>query len=346
MRKLVLSLLVAAVGAAALYWLLRPTSSEPEKAVVGERKATVWSRLAQVREPVVTLNYGDAVTVLERRAETPGRSAQVLVRTVHGLEGWMDARHLLAPEIYERAKKLLEQSRAMFVQARGRTKVLTNMRLEAGRTAPRFFQLRGGQPVEIFARAVASAGPATDDPAAKDFPGPKAARPAEGKKEDWLLVRIADEEAGEIAGWVRGSFIELELPEPLRAYAAGIRFVAWFALSRVPESEGGSDEAEGATRRFRDQYLAAGTTEPEGRECDFTLLRFYTWNLPRRRYETAYVESRFCGRLPLDVKPIPPGSDVERSTATFSFTVIGKGGPRVRNYQMRQGIVRPLRPPR
>jgi hypothetical protein len=346
MRKLALSLLVAAIVAAALYWLLRPTPPELEMAVVGERKATVWSRLAQVREPVATLNYGDAVSVVERRAETPGRSAQVLVRTVHGLEGWMDARHLLAPEIYERAKKLLEESRAMSVQARGRTKVLTNMRLEVGRSAPRFFQLRGGQPVEIFARAVASAGSAAEEPAAKDAPGPEAARPAEGKKEDWLLVRVADDDAGEIAGWVRGSFIELELPEPLRAYAAGIRFVAWFSLSRVPESAGGSDEAEGATRRFRDQYLAAGTTEPEGRECDFTLLRIYTWNPYRRRYETAYVESRFCGRLPVEVKPIPPGADPMRAEATFSFTAVGRGGEQLKKYQMRHNIVRPLRGPR
>jgi hypothetical protein len=341
MRKIVVSLLVAAIVAAVLFWLLRPGPRELERAVVGERKATVWSRLAQVREPVATLSYGESVSILERRQETPGRSPQVLVRTAHGLEGWMDARQLLAPEIFARATQLLEQSHTMRVQARGRTKVLTNVRLEVGRAAARFFQLRSGQPVEVFVRAVSALAASSDELPARDSPAAERAR-AESRKEDWLFVRAKDEDAGDIAGWVRGSFIELDLPEPLRAYAAGIRFVAWFALSRVPESESGSEESP-APAKFREQYLAVGTTEPEGGACDFTLLRLYTWNAKRRRYETAYVESKFCGRLPVEAQPIPPGADPERATATFSFTAVGKSGPQVRHYQMRQNIVRPLR---
>jgi hypothetical protein len=49
------------------------------------------------------------------------------------------------------------------------------------------------------------------------------------------------------------------------------------------------------------QYLVAGSRGEEGQPCDFTLLRVYTWDDPRQRYETAFLESDLCGKLPIHV---------------------------------------------
>ncbi len=96
-----------------------------------------------------------------------------------------------------------------------------------------------------------------------------------------------------IAGWILARFIELDLPGPVNDYvnAADLHVVAWFELNRVPDGSGG--EAP--------QYLVAGSRGGEGQPCDFTLLRVYTWGATRHSYETAYVESDLCGKLPIHV---------------------------------------------
>ena len=80
---------------------------------------------------------------------------------------------------------------------------------------------------------------------------------------------------------------------PVKDYAssADLHVVAWFELNRVPDGNGG--EAP--------QYLVAGSRGGRGQACDFTMLRVYTWGTARKRYETAYVESDLCGRLPIRV---------------------------------------------
>src|SRR6266851_1759348 len=57
--------------------------------------------------------------------------------------------------VSERSTTLLNAAKAMPVQARGRTKVQTNLRVEPGRTEPRLYQFGRGVPVEIVARSVA-----------------------------------------------------------------------------------------------------------------------------------------------------------------------------------------------
>jgi hypothetical protein len=86
-------------------------------------------------------------------------------------------------------------------------------------------------------------------------------------------------------------------------------------------------------------YVAVGITGPEGQPCDFTLLRVYSWNPKRRRYETAYVESNFCGKLPVRIEPEPySGAD-----SAFRFTADGKKGQEAREYRLRGGILRRVR---
>jgi hypothetical protein len=310
------TVLIALAAAGATWWRAR---SEPvlEQAYIRGRNISAWNRLAQVREAVATLRYGELVDVLERRGES------VRIRTPQGAEGWVSERNLMPAESWQKAAQLVEQARAMPVQARGRTKVLSNIRAEPGREAPRIIQVSAGIPVEVLARAVAEWKPASGE----DGQGSSAAsaRKESGPRlEDWALVRANDAEAGEIAGWVLGRFVEPDLPDPLRDLGAGIRWMAWFELDRVADA--GHEKG---------QFLGVGITGPEGQPCDFTALRVYTWHLNRHRYETAYVENNLCGRLPVGVTP---GAET-----AFYFSATGRAGPEQREYRFRQNMVRRLR---
>jgi len=324
-RIIVPLVLVAVMGA---YWWLRPRPQKLPEVYVSERNATLWSTTAQVKQPVATLRYGEKLAVLERHGE------QVQVRTAQGVSGWIEARLLMDPPLWQRRAQLLAQAGALPLQARGRTKVASNVRIEPGRGGVRVYQFGRGVPVEVVGRAVAESTPSAED----------AEEQQKARREDWLLVRglatagpspggseagaAKAEETIPVAGWVLARFIELALPGPLRDYvsAAGMRGVAWFELNRVP-GEGGE----------KPQYLVAGARGGEGQPCDFTLLRAYTWGSKRQRYETAYVESNLCGHLPIRVGKTPSG-DPE-----FRFAAESPTGREERRYVMRQTIVRRIR---
>jgi hypothetical protein len=133
--------------------------------------------------------------------------------------------------------------------------------------------------------------------------------------------------APSIAGWVLARFIELDLPGPVRdnASSADMHVVASFELNRVPDGSGGQAA----------QYLVAGVRGGEGQPCDFTMLRVYTWGAARKRYETAYVENKLCGRLPVLVSSSPAGPE-------FRFMESGENATE-RVYAMRQTVVRRLK---
>lgn len=285
---------------ALLAWIFRPKHESLGEAYISERTVTLWSSIAQVREQMGVLSYGERVDVLARRNDN------VKVRTASGIVGWIDARYLMDPELWRRSANLLKQTQSMTVQARGRTKVSTNLRVEPGRTEPRLYQFTRGTEVEILGRAVADWVQVADEKEA-------AGEGEVSKKEDWYLVRgIATRPPGDgtvrnsavmtttqpgdqtipIAGWVVARFVSLDLPDQVRegTSAANLRPIAWFELNRVTDDEG-----------EHPQYLVVGTKSPEGQPCDFTILRVYTWNPKKTRYETAYIEGNLCGALPIQV---------------------------------------------
>jgi SH3 domain-containing protein len=334
-RKLLVAVpLLCLVGVTA--WFFRPKHEYLGEAYVSERSTTLWSSVAQVREPIDTLHYGDRVDVMARRNDS------VKVRTVSGTVGWVDARLLLEPALWQRSVKLLTVAKVMPVQARGRTKVQTNLRVEPGRTQPRLYQFGRGVPVEVVARAVADWVQVSDERENKEA--------QESKKEDWFLVRgLATRPPGEasarssesntttqpgdqtvpIAGWVVARFVELDLPEPVREgmASANVRPIAWFELNRV-ESPSGD----------KPQYLVAGTRNSEGQPCDFTVLRVYTWNQKRTRYETAFIENNLCGQMPIRLDKGP------KSEPGFRFHQMN-APKEERVYHLMQTVVRRVREP-
>jgi hypothetical protein len=316
MKRLVIGIILLSIVGAAAYWRARANRVPLEQVYAGSRKVTVWSSNAQVREPLVNASFGDRFTVLDRSGDS------VQVRTDRGVEGWVSARDLLTADLWQRALALTADARKKPVQAAAHTKVLTNLRLDPGRDAARIFQLPRDTPVSILERRVVdvSTSSPTDDDAA-------AAEPATTKKEDWLLVLAHAKDQGDFAGWVISRFVAMDLPQPLPDYtsSAGMRVSGWLELNRVAAA--GQQHA---------QYLVFGTRGPEGDACDFTTLRVYTWGAKRARYETAFVDSNFCGEMPVEVTPATQlGGD-----ATFQFMSIGKSGKEQRSYRMHQTIVR------
>jgi hypothetical protein len=359
MRGIVPGILILAALA---YWRLH--SGPPKVLAIGyvaDRDVLMWNTLAQVRERVGDLHYGERVEIVRQE----GWAAQV--RTASGALGWLlDTRDLMDSSLWEQSAALLSRARTMPVQARGQTKTVSNVRIEPGRNGKRIFQFPRGTPVLVLNRTVADAPQSNEDTST----GEKAAGAEESrtKQEDWLFVLraggssaatgapmseasssaagsrasagpvsggpgVAQSElpgaisaAPAVAGWVLSRFIEPDLPGPVRDYASSsdLHVVAWFELNRVPDGSGGQAP----------QYLVAGSHGGEGQACDFTMLRVYSWSTARKRYETAYVESNLCGDLPIQVSSDPAGPE-------FRFAEAGENAAE-RVYVMHQTVVRRL----
>src|ERR1700686_4104368 len=120
---------IVLILAALAYWKLHPRAPKTiEVGYVGDRTVTIWNTLAQVRQPVAEMHYGDRVEVVREE----GTSAQV--RTASGTQGWLlDTRQMMDSELWGQSASLLARARAMPVQARGRTKTVSNVRIVPGR---------------------------------------------------------------------------------------------------------------------------------------------------------------------------------------------------------------------
>jgi len=319
MKRILVGVVVLALVGVAAYWRAHANRAPLEQVYAGSRKVTVWSSNAQVREPLVYASFGDRFSVLDHSGDS------VQIRTEKGVEGWVASRDLLTADLWQKTVALTADARKMPVQAAAHTKVLTNLRLDPGRDAVRVFQLSRDTPVSILERRIVDV-PVTPSANQADEDA-SAGEPATAKKEDWLLVLAHAKDQGDFAGWVVGRFVAMDLPSPLPDYtsSAGMRVTGWLELNHVAAA--GEQHA---------QYLVFGTHGPEGDACDFTTMRVYTWGAKRKRYETAFVESNFCGLMPVEVSPgTQPGGD-----ATFHFAAIGKSGKEERAYRMHQTLVR------
>jgi hypothetical protein len=351
---------IVLILAALLYWRLHPGSPKViSVGYVADRDVILWNTLAQVREEVAEVHYGDRVEVLRLEGTA------VQIRTPSGTIGWMrDSRQMMDSDLWGKSATLIERARTLPVQARGRTKTVSNVRVEPGRDGQRIFQFARGTRVLILERAVADASQGPEENSQEEKAS--SADEQKSKQEDWLLVLRAINSpasggstlpsenvsagvkratgdavsggpvltqsitaavggpAGPVAGWVLARFVELDLPDAVKDYAssADLHVVAWFELNRVPDGTGG--EAP--------QYLVAGSRGGEGSPCDFTMLRVYTWSTTRKHYETAYVESDLCGRLPIRISSGAKGPE-------FQFPDVDEGGAD-RTYVMVQTSIR------
>jgi hypothetical protein len=348
-RKLFIAIPLLCVVAVAA-WIFRPKHDALGDGYIGERSVTLWSGVAQVREPLDALHYGDHVEIVARHNDS------VKVRTTSGETGWIDARSLMETALWQRSAKLLGEAQELPVQGRGRTKVATNLRVLPGRTQPRLYQFGRGNPVEIVGRAVADIAPASDEKESAGDAGDR--RKEDSKKEEWLFVRgLATRPPSEtnprtpdtstttqpgdrtspIAGWIIGRFVEMDLPDAVRAgtSSANVRPVAWFELNKVNDISG-----------VKPQYLVAGTRGPDSQPCDFTNIRVFTWNPKKSRYETAYIENNLCGQMPVRIGTGPKGEPEFRFRSKDANPPGGNsqvGANEERVYRLIQTVVRRIR---
>ena len=330
-RKLLLGFAVVLVVGVAAYLKFHHSKPVLEVAYAGNKQVTLWSSSAEIREVLATLKYGDRLDVLDHFQQ------EAQVRTSTGLVGWVAQGDLLSVDLWQKMRDLDAQASSSPVEAHGSTRVISNLHVGPGRESPRLRQLAKGIPVELFQRQpvevpVAVTAQTSAQGESADA-GADAATPPAVKKEDWWLVRAKLPDDSTVTGWVLGRFVDLEVPEPLPDYAssAGVKITAWFELNRVPDQQGGE----------RPQYLLVGTKGPEGQSCDFTQLRVFTWGKQSQRYETAFVASEFCGKLPVKITRTG-GANGEPG---FSFQDLTDGGAQERVYQMHQTVVRRVKQP-
>lgn len=311
-RAYIILILLATVAAIAIREARLHRKLGLGEAYAGGQNVTVWNSAAEVRSPVTTLSYGTPVQVIDRNGDLAE------IRTGDGVQGWVPFRSLLEPAVWHEAANLDEETKRMPVQARGETRVRTNIHTDPGRNTPVLLQARSGVPVLMLERKAeqlplqSGRGNETDP----------------SKMEDWWLVRANTKDEGVISGWILGRFVSLDLPDVLAGYASseGFNVMAWYEINKAMDSAGG----------VKPEYLVAGTRGGEGQPCDFTLVRVYTWNRARNRYETAFIENDLCGSLPVDVT----AASAPGGAGYFRFRNAGASGVENREYGMKFTLVR------
>ena len=226
-------------------------------AYVGDRSATLWSTTAQVRQTVATLHYGERVAVVRRTPE------QSQIRTSDGIQGWIDNRLLMDPELWRKSASLLASVHDKPVQASGRTRTLSNVRLEPGRDAPRIFQFGRGVPVAVYERKSVPI-PASAENAQTEESAPNEEAVPSGRERAKVAGDVGDEKRNEkLEDWL---LVSRGRPENTMVSAPSAGFSGPPASGSSPRaSNEASDEASQAiapeTGRASTSPVSAGSAE-------------------------------------------------------------------------------------
>jgi SH3-like domain-containing protein len=294
-----------------------------EHAYVSAPQAILRDQVAAVYNRVGTVKNGERVDVLEHEKRF------VRVRTANGIEGWIEQRFLVDQKTYDGLLKLTADNKDDPVQAPAVLRNDTNLHITPGRETEHLYQLASGAKVSILKRATAEKqiGGVPVKPVVTPTSG-KESKNAEPPLEDWYLVRDGE---GRV-GWVLARMVDVDVPLDVAQYAEGQRFVAFFVLDQVPDTENG-------VQKSVPQYLCLLTEPHDGLPYDFNQIRVFTWNAKRHRYETAYREHGLSGILPVTVGT--ENFDKEGMLPTFIIRVKDDAGNVTeRKYKLNNPIVR------
>jgi len=292
-----------------------------EVAYVSAPQVGLRDQVAAIFNRVGNVKNGERVEVLEREK----RFARV--RTATGIEGWIEQRYLVDQKTFDALQKLTADHQSDPPQAPGVLRNETNLHVTPGRDTEHLYQLSSGAKVVILERATAEKqSGAAAPPKGATKPGPKAA--SGPVLEDWWLVR---DTLGRV-GWVLARMVDVDVPLDIAQYAEGQRFVAFFALNEVPDSDKG-------VQKQVPQYLCVLTDPHDGLPYDFDQLRVFTWNTRKHRYETAYREHGLDGTLPVTITK--QDFDKEGTLPVFIVRVKDDAGTVTeRKYKLNTPIVR------
>jgi SH3-like domain-containing protein len=305
-------------------------------AYVSAPQAALRDQVALIFNRVGNVKNGERLEVLEREKRF------VRVRTASGIEGWIEQRFLIDQKTFDGLQKLTADNQNDPAQAPGILRNDTNLHISPGRDSEHLYQLTAGAKVAILKRATVekqtgapipakpvargNASTAGSEPSAVAKSGSKA--PAPPPLEDWWLVR---DDQGRV-GWVLARMVDVDAPLDIAQYAEGQRFVAFFALDEVPDTD------KGVTKQVP-QYLCLLTEPRDGLPYDYDQVRVFTWNQRKHRYETAYREHGLEGMLPVVITKEDFGK--EGTLPVFILRVKeGTGTPVERKYRLNTPIVR------
>jgi hypothetical protein len=256
------------------------------------------------------------------------------VRTVGGVEGWIEQRYLVNQETYDGLQKLTRDNLSDPVQAPGVLRNESNLHLTPGRETEHLYQLSAGAKVSVLKRAAAEKQAGAVPAPAKSANAPGGKTSSSPVQEDWWLVRDDQNRVG----WVLARMVDLDIPLEVAQYAEGQRFVAFFVLNQVQDSGKERSDKEGSDKKVS-QYLCAITEPHDGLPYDYDQIRVFTWNVRKHRYETAYREHGLNGVLPVTVTN--ENFDKEGTLPVFILRVKDDAGNvSERKYKMNSPIVR------
>jgi SH3-like domain-containing protein len=286
-------------------------------------QATLRDQVATIYNRVGTVKNGERVEVLEREKRFSR------VRTVDGVEGWVEQRYLVDQQTYDALQRLTQENLNDPVQAPGVLRNETNLHLTPGRETEHLYQLSAGAKVAVLKRATAEKQPGAPPAAVKSAKATGGKASSGPVLEDWWLVRDPQNRVG----WVLARMVDLDVPLEVAQYAEGQRFVAFFVLNQVTDAG-----KEGVDKKVS-QYLCVITEPHDGLPYDFDQIRVFTWNVRKHRYETAYREHGLNGVLPVTVTT--ENFDKEGALPVFILRVKDDSGSvSERKYKMNSPIVR------
>jgi len=302
-----------------------------EVAYVSAPQAALRDQVAAIFNRVGNVKNGERVEVLEREK----RFARI--RTGTGIEGWIEQRYLVDQKTFDALQKLTADHQNDLVQAPGVLRNETNLHVTPGRDSEHLYQLASGAKVAILKRGTAEKQSGAASPAmqATKTGASKAGASKTGPKatagpvlEDWWLV--LDDQSR--VGWVLARMVDVDVPLEIAQYAEGQRFVAFFVLNQVPDSDKG-------VQKQVSQYLCVLTDPHDGLPYDFDQVRVFTWNTRKHRYETTYREHGLDGVLPVTITK--EDFDKEGSLPVFILRVKDEAGNVTeRKYKLNTPIVR------
>ncbi len=337
--------------------LLADCGRAPERdSVIGEAYAgpatlSLHKDIDPKSPPAALAHHGDRLEIIGQRRRW------YKVRTAKGAEGWTDDRELLDTAQMKRLLSLAQGTAGLPSQGVAQTFGTLNVHTEPNRLSASFIQLQEGEKFDVIGHRVAVKGPLPKRQlvAPKPRPEKKSKSRKESKKDkssvlpppppptppspppdwvklskeramtpeeslpqvvrdDWTLIRT---QAGQ-SGWVLTSRVYMAIPDEVAQYAEGHRITSYFPIGSV------TDQGEQKT------IWLWTTAETLGEDHDFDGFRVFTWNTRRHRYETAYIQRRERGFLPVLAK-----------TGEFSVCLEREDGVRVRKmYTLNGNAVR------
>ena len=284
--------------------------------------------LAAKSPGVTEVKHGDRLDIIDVRRRL------VRVRTVDGIEGWVDANLLLSAQQMDDLRKLADDARTLPSQGAATVFEALNMHSEPNRSSPSFHQIPEGGSVDVLAHRATPRVAARPKAAAlaKAVAVPKASKAKESKKAAAMLLPPPAPPLPP-ADWEKMSRPRAsDLPDYQAPEAPPAPQLDDWDLVRTKDGTAGwvlarnlymsvpDDVAQYAEGNRITSYLSIGdvqdgdqikhnwlwtTAASSLKTAEFDSFRVFVWSKSRHRYETAFIERNVTGFFPVVLADVP-----------------------------------------